>query len=105
MRALKLVRDKIPQLYRDTVIRYDVIPGTRAMRIELLKSKWFEEGVEYILKPSAEELADALEVLRGLAHHELRVDWDVIEDIRWKKYRERGGFDRGTIMYAAEADI
>lgn len=96
-RLVKLVRDRIGQFLGDSVVSYEQVP--RSDLPELLRAKLIEECVEYLLDPSAGELADILEVLHGLAVHDLRVDFCDVEDEMEAKLAERGGFQDGVGMY------
>lgn len=93
----KLVRDKIPDIiaargsYADFVI---VSPGEAA---EYLAAKLSEEAAEYAESRELEELADVIEVVRGILHHR-GVAWDELEQVRARKYDERGGFEAGILL-------
>jgi predicted house-cleaning noncanonical NTP pyrophosphatase (MazG superfamily) len=87
----KLVRDKIPQIIRDTgtepVIR---VADAEEFRC-LLRAKLVEEVEEFLASDDPNELADILEVLLALAGA-LGVDQDQLEKLRAAKAFERGGF-------------
>jgi len=91
MSQAKLVRDKIPQIVRDTgaepVIR---IANANEYRV-LLRVKLVEEVDEFLASEDPNELADVLEVLLALAV-DLGVDRDQLEKLRTAKVVERGGF-------------
>ncbi|MCX9193854.1 hypothetical protein C3Y87_21235 [Carbonactinospora thermoautotrophica] len=93
----KLVRDKIPQIIRETgrnpVYR---IADPKEYR-HLLREKLIEEVKEFLASNDPDELADILEVVLALAR-DLGVDADDLEDRRRLKARERGGFD-GRIVW------
>lgn len=97
----KLVRDKIPEIIT-------VKGGTANTRvldeeeyIEALEEKLREEVIEYVDQPSAEELADILEIvyalgeLQGLKPHD-------IEDVRKTKAEERGSFKERIFLETVE---
>lgn len=101
MSQAKLVRDKIPQIIKDT----GAVPVTRvADAVEyrcLLRAKLVEEVDEFLASEDPNELADVLEVLLALAI-DLGVDRDHLEKLRSAKAFERGGFaDR--IVWAGNA--
>jgi predicted house-cleaning noncanonical NTP pyrophosphatase (MazG superfamily) len=91
MSQAKLVRDKIPQIIRDTGAE----PVTRVADAEeyrdLLRAKLVEEVDEFLASDDPNELADVLEVLLALAG-DLGVDRDHLEKLRTAKAFERGGF-------------
>ncbi|MBI1759042.1 MAG: nucleoside triphosphate pyrophosphohydrolase [Actinobacteria bacterium] len=101
MSQVKLVRDKIPQIIRDTGVE----PVTRVADAgeyrSLLRAKLVEEVDEFLAADDPGELADVLEVLLALAS-DLGVDRDQLEKLRAAKAFERGGFgDR--IVWAGNA--
>lgn len=91
MSQSKLVRDKIPQIIRDTGAE----PVFRVADAEeyrgLLRAKLVEEVEEFLTSEDPTELADVLEVLLALAG-DLGVDRDHLEKLRTAKAFERGGF-------------
>jgi predicted house-cleaning noncanonical NTP pyrophosphatase (MazG superfamily) len=91
MSQSKLVRDKIPQIIRDTgaepVIRVADAEEYRG----LLRAKLVEEVEEFLASDDPNELADVLEVLLALAH-DLGVDRHRLETLRNAKALQRGGF-------------
>ena len=94
IRHHKLVRDKIP----DVILSAGKTPVTESIPPEEIREaldrKLLEEVNEYLESHSAEEMADVLEVLRGIAFHE-GMDWNEVEAERLRKYGERGGFEKG----------
>ncbi len=90
----KLVRDRIPAVVEaagKTPVT-DRIPPKKMQ--EALDRKLREEVEEYLESHSAEEMADILEVLRGIAFH-AGIDWNEIEEERRRKKEKRGGFEEG----------
>lgn len=66
VRLVKLVRDDVEKFCGgDLAVRYE--PMTDAEFVGELRKKLIEEAAEYLLDPSAEELADVLEVVHNLA--------------------------------------
>ena len=97
----KIVRDRIPEIIEESGKRAVCrIPGQSEI-IAGLEAKLSEELNEYLADHSLEEMADLLEVMRGILHHR-GVSWDELERIRLKKYEKRGGFERGIYLEAAE---
>ena len=90
----KLVRDKIPEVIRQAGKQ----PVTGILPHEAMAAaldrKLQEEVQEYLESSSAEEMADILEVLHGIAYHK-GISWDEVESVRIRKRDERGGFDKG----------
>ena len=88
----KLVRDKIPSIIETSgrVPMTDTIPSEKIQ--EALDRKLQEETAEFLDSHSIEEMADILEVLRGIAFHQ-GIDWNQVESERIRKRRERGGFE------------
>lgn len=93
----KLVRDLIP----DVVTASGRQPITETISdtdlIDALRHKVVEEVQELFNADSSgrvEEMADVLEVLRGMALA-VGVEWEAIEEVARVKRRERGGFEGG----------
>lgn len=97
--ASKLVRDKIPQIIRETGAE----PLTRVADAgeyrSLLRAKLVEEVGEFLDSDDVGELADVLEVLLALAG-DLGVDRDQLERLRRDKEIERGGFAGRVVLEA-----
>jgi len=92
------VRDRIPEIIRasgaDPVVR--TLAGEEL--IAALFDKLAEEAAELRGAgplEAAEELADVMEVVLGLALH-LRIDPQEVEDLRRRKHQSHGGFRHGT---------
>lgn len=68
--------------------------------VRRLRAKLLEEAVEYVTKPSADELADVLAVARALALVDLKVTWPTVAALELARHGERGGFEEGIGMYA-----
>jgi len=88
----KLVSDRIPDLIR----RNGGQPRTRRLSDDefatALTRKLIEEAEEVAANPSAEELADVIDVV-GVLAQTLGMSMDDIEAVRRAKVAERGGFD------------
>ena len=91
----KLVRDKIPEILDAKDISYEQrIATPEEYKVELIK-KLEEEIIEFSESGDPEELADILEVieaLRGLP------EYGDVEDLKKKKFEERGGFKKRLIL-------
>lgn len=101
----KLVRDSIPANIAagGEQVSFGRLPREEA--VTALVGKLFEEGLEVSNARDStsrlEELADVLEVLRGLAAIE-DVKWDEIQSVADEKRRTRGGFDKQTVLLETE---
>ncbi len=94
MQYNKLVRDKIPEMLDSKNISYEKrIANEEEYKIELIKK--LKEEAEEFQTGDIEELADVLEVI--LALKELP-EYKNVEEIREKKYIERGGFVKRIIL-------
>lgn len=94
----KLIRDRIPEIMRreGKTPNFEEIYGD--MLKAALKEKLVEEAGE--LRDSAdirEELADVVEVVDAIIDA-YGLDEVEIQSIRWKKRKERGGFDKGYFL-------
>jgi predicted house-cleaning noncanonical NTP pyrophosphatase (MazG superfamily) len=95
----KLVRDRIPQIIRDSGVEPVIHTAGPEEYRRRLRDKLGEEVSEFLDAESAkapEELADVLEVVRALAA-DLGVGADQLEKIREAKADERGGFGGRTV--------
>ncbi len=91
----KLVRDRIPDILDEKKIYYEKrIASPEEYKEELIK-KLREEIGEFSENPSAEELADIMEVLDALKK---LPEYENAEEVRMKKREERGGFDEKIIL-------
>jgi len=97
----KIVRDRIPEIIEASGRRaeYEIVDTQRA--IAGLEAKLGEELNEYLADHSVEELADLVEVVRGILHHR-GISWDEFETVRQKKYAQRGGFEKGIRLLGVE---
>ena len=88
----KLVRDKIPDIIKADGGECKFHVAKKNEFAERLNDKVFEEAMELIKNPCAEEIADVLEVIEALArmHH---INLDDIKAAKAKKREERGGFN------------
>jgi predicted house-cleaning noncanonical NTP pyrophosphatase (MazG superfamily) len=91
----KLVRDKIPEILDKKGIQYE----KRTASVEEYKTKLIkkleEEGKEFGEAGDPEELADVIEVIEALKN---LPEYEGIEELRLKKQKERGGFEKRIIL-------
>ena len=94
------MRDRIPEIIHESGKR----PVTRIAKPEemmrLLAEKLVEEANEFMESMEEEELADVLEVAMEIARR--LSSFDRINEIRRKKRKERGGFEKGTVLVSVE---
>ena len=94
----KLVRDRIPEIIREShrVPVTETIPEQEMAAA--LRAKLEEETAELLAAASpeavCEEAADVLEVLRALTNR-AGIPWESVEKARAAKREARGGFDAG----------
>ncbi|WP_153813553.1 nucleoside triphosphate pyrophosphohydrolase [Streptomyces sp. SUK 48] len=95
----KLVRDRIPQIIRDSGAEPLFHIADRAEYRDRLRDKLREEVAEFLAADgdaAPEELADVLEVVYALAAN-LEVGRDRLEQLRAAKAAERGGFSERIV--------
>lgn len=95
----KLVRDKIPEIIKESGKECDIEIAHKEERYALLENKLKEEVNEFLADKNLEELADVMEVLFGLADSLGHSEEDLI-NARNKKKDERGGFKEGIVLKA-----
>ena len=93
----KLVRDRIPEIIRSDgkICITEVLSETRYL--EMLDAKLTEELAEYQESKSLEELADLLEVMRGVVKAR-GWTWEQLEQVRQEKAAQRGGFEKKILL-------
>lgn len=99
----KLVRDQIPEIIMSEGRKPDWEAVDSETALKYLEKKLGEECVEYCESREADELADVVEVVRGILHHR-GMTWDELERIRADKYEKRGGFEGGILLKAVDGD-
>jgi predicted house-cleaning noncanonical NTP pyrophosphatase (MazG superfamily) len=102
----KLVRDKIPEIIKNSGNTYQTrILNDLEFEVEL-KRKLIEESVE-VSKASKEELieelADVLEIVYGLADFN-KINLEDVENKRKIKKEKRGGFDKKIFLDWSEKE-
>lgn len=97
MKYNKLVRDKIPEIIRNSKKECNFrILNQEEYKSELIK-KLYEEIEEYKLNPCIEELADIKEVFDAL----LKIHYISLDEIltqQFNKRRRNGSFDKGIFL-------
>ena len=93
----KLVRDRIPEIIKESGKECKIERVNGIEKQELLEKKLLEEVNEYMADKNLEELADVMEVLFGLAN-ELGFTEDDLLNKRNEKLLERGGFKEGIVL-------
>ena len=68
-----------------------------------LDAKLSEEVREYQESHSVEEMADILEVLRGIAFWK-EIPWSVVENVCAEKREQRGGFEKGIRLIEVRSE-
>lgn len=93
----KLVRDKIPDIIKNSGHKYDIEILSDELYIKALDAKLIEELTEYYESHNLEELADLLEVIYA-ATNALGYTVEDLEAIRVVKAHERGKFDKRIFL-------
>ena len=91
----KLVRDKIPEIIRDSGNQCETITLSNLDYIEALKEKLVEEANEVTIAPPeelAQELADVMEVMDALMIA-TGIEPKTVKEIQQEKRSMRGGFN------------
>lgn len=93
----KLVRDKIPEIIKQSGKEPVTRIAADAEYWQRLKDKLHEEVHEFVQNDDVDELADILEVIYALAEAK-GVSKEGLEGKREKKAQERGGFKDKVIL-------
>jgi predicted house-cleaning noncanonical NTP pyrophosphatase (MazG superfamily) len=97
----KAIRDKIPEIIKESGKNYNVKILNDVEFLAQLEKKLSEEVVEYHESKNVEELADILEVIYRIS--ELRgVNSDKLDKIRKDKAEKRGKFDSNLFLIDSE---
>ena len=99
----KAIRDKIPEIIRDSGYSCNVENMSDTEFLEKLDKKLDEELIEYKENRSVEELVDIVEVIRRIS--ELRgTSLENFEKIRSEKVKERGAFEKNLFLIDTSKD-
>jgi len=93
----KLIRDKIPEILNEKGIEFGVRIADKNEYIDKLYLKLQEELNEFVLNPSAEEIADMLEVIEAMARLH-GIGLDDIKKEKIDKKTKRGGFAKKIVL-------
>jgi len=99
----KAVRDQVPSIIRASGKECVVEQVPAYEFLALLKEKLSEEVAEYQAKPSLEELADIVEVVRAILTLSGST-WEQLEEERVRKVTERGGFLERLVLRTVESN-
>lgn len=97
----KLVRDKIPEIIKESNRKCKISIASKEEKIELLEKKLMEEVNEYLQDKNLMELGDIMEVIFSLAR-ELGYEEQALINMREQKRAERGGFKKGIVLHYVE---
>ena len=95
---MKLVRDRIPDIIRESGSTPDCSRVTGELKRHMLSRKLLEELEEFMQDPCPEEAGDMLEVCRALFMHHGIAMAEVAEAAN-KKKMVRGGFGSGWVLH------
>ena len=93
----KLIRDKIPEIIEKAGKNPKTHIASELEYWKKLKEKLSEEVKEFINESNEEELADILEVIDSICNFKT-FNKEEIENLRKKKFQERGGFNKRIIL-------
>ncbi|KOA18069.1 hypothetical protein CLHOM_35820 [Clostridium homopropionicum DSM 5847] len=93
----KLVRDKIPQIIKNSNKAFDIHVASKEESLELLNKKLDEEVSEFHKDQNLEELSDIMEVIFALAKN-LGFSEEELLNKRLEKREARGGFDENIVL-------
>lgn len=96
MKTCKLVRDKIPELFKNKTDEKTYWIANEAQYYPLLKKKLIEEVNEFLADDSIEELADVMEVITAICASK-KISRSQLEKERLKKRKTRGGFTKRIV--------
>ena len=93
----KLVRDKIPQIIKDSGKNCNYRSAKPEEVKSLLFNKLREESEEFFEKPSVEEAADIYEVFLAILNN-WELDFSSVVNHAYYKREERGSFNNKIIL-------
>lgn len=97
----KLVRDRIPEIIRQSGKSCTTEILDDAAYLQMLDEKLNEELAEYQQSKSMEELADLLEVIRAVITARSS-SMEAVETLRISKAQARGGFSKRVLLVDVE---
>lgn len=97
----KLIRDRIPEILAAAGKEYKLRKLTDKEFLDYLNMKLAEEYDEYLESGQVEELADIMEVIHAIAEHK-KVSVKELENIRLKKVKKRGAFEKRLLLVEAD---
>jgi predicted house-cleaning noncanonical NTP pyrophosphatase (MazG superfamily) len=97
----KLVRDRIPELIRNSGEEPVVRKANQQELEKFLLAKIVEEAQEFLETGDVDELVDILEVLEAFMEYR-KIDSGLIEIQQHAKRLARGGFTEGLILQTDE---
>lgn len=103
IRYNKLVRDKIPEIIKDSGKTCTVSTLSDQDYLNMLDAKLNEELAEYQESKSMEELADLLEVMQAVAFAR-GSSISEVEQIRKEKAAKRGGFEKRILLLEVQTE-
>lgn len=93
----KLIRDKIPQIIKESEKTAQTHIADSEEYFTALKQKLEEEVKEYSGSDDVQELADILEVIHAIVDVK-QIDWNELEKIRINKDEKNGSFQKRIIL-------
>lgn len=99
----KLVRDKIPEIIESKGEKANTKVLNDKDFLQELNKKLMEEVNEYLESGEVEELADIVEVIRGILLSK-GVSYDDFEKLRAYKADKRGGFEKKIFLISTEKE-
>jgi len=97
----KLVRDKIPEIIKETGAQCEYHVATGEDLKKALYNKLAEEINEFIEDPCVEEMADIQEVLWAIQEFYNLSEYEILENV-YSKVEKRGRFEEGYILESVE---
>lgn len=97
MKYNKLVRDKIPEIIKNSGKTPVTHTADNEEYWKKLKEKLEEEVAEFLKDGSEEEIIDILEAIRAICDFK-KIDLDKLESKRKTKLEKRGGFKEKIIL-------
>lgn len=97
MKYNKLVRDRIPEIIKNSGSTPITHIADDEEYWEKLKEKFKEEVNEFLKSPTKEELADVLEIIYAICDFK-NISRQELEIIRKKKAKKRGSFRKKIIL-------